>query len=156
MLGKIALYLSFTLIGFTVGYGIHNADLFNDRAVNADEHSIEHAAEKTEPSLDLAWCTKLPRTDISIDTWRCKSGTEVQVIIDYNRFNQRSCRVTNILHNDLYVTENYTNVGWKIEKTTIKHDRKTGMRMRETETGLDPSTCLSFKQQVSRVLVRQD
>ena len=62
MLGKIALYLSFTLLGFSICYGIHNAglfkaDLFNDRAVNEAEHSIEHAVEKTEPSLDLTRCT---------------------------------------------------------------------------------------------------
>lgn len=161
MLGKIALYLSFTLLGFSICYGIHNAglfkaDLFNDRAVNAAEHSIEHAVEKTEPSLDLAWCTKLPRTDIEIDSWRCKSGSELQVIIDYNRFNGRSCGVTKILHNEWDVSEIYTPDGWKIQKTTIKHDRKTGMRTKETETGLDPSTCISFKQQVRRVLVRQD
>lgn len=161
MLGKIAVYLSFTLLGFSICYGIHNAglfkaDLFNDKAVNTAEHSLEHAVEKTEASLDLAWCTKLPRTDIAIDSWRCKSGTDLQVIIDYNRFNGRSCRVTKILHNEWDVTENYTPSGWKIDKTTIKHDRKTGIRTKESETGLEVSTCLSFKQQVRRALVRQD
>ncbi len=160
MLGKIAVYLSFTLLGFSICYGIHNAglfkaDLFNDKAVNA-EHSLEHAVEKTEPSLDLVWCTKLPRTDIEIDSWRCMSGDDLQVVVDYNRFNGRACSVTKILLNEWYVTENYTPSGWKIDKTIITHDIKTGLKKKETETGVDPSTCVSFRQQVRRALVRQD
>lgn len=161
MLGKIAVYLSFTLLGFSICYGIHNAglfkaDLFNDRAVNAVEHKLEHAVEKTEGSLELVWCTKLPRRDIAIDSWRCRSENDLQVIIDYNRFNGRNCRVTKILLNEWDVTENYTPSGWKIDKTVITHDRKSGMMTKDSETGLDPSTCVSFKQQVRRALVRQD
>lgn len=161
MLGKIAAHLSFSLLGFSICYGIHNAGLFEadpfyDRAVDDAERSIEHAEEKTESSLDLAWRTKLPRTDIEIDSWRCKSGRELRVVIDCNRLNGRSCGVTKILHDEWDISQICTPDGWKIQKTAIEHDRKTGTRTKETETGLDPSTRISLKQRVKRALVRQD
>ena len=142
------------LIGLMLGLARSEVIYRQVDPVDAPEMSAMPLSGRTgemERAIGLESCVKMPFSSNLATSFKCSASDGSTAVLDFSRFDGRSCDVTQKLVDGSVRQTRYRQSSLFVEKMVRVVERDKSVK-KSTRDSFDPSTCVNLKHEVNHAL----